>query len=59
MSFPKRRLERKAEDRALEQKIGIRRNDPVSDRFGGRVYSMADIEELERSKTKFWRRRRK
>ena len=59
MSFPKRRRQRKEQDRALEQKIGIKKNDPVADRFAsGNVYSMADIEDLEAEKLRYWRRRR-
>lgn len=60
MSFPKRRQEVMAEDRELEQKAGVRKNDPEASRFaGGNVYSRADIAELEKHHTKFWRRRKK
>lgn len=59
MSFPQRRRQRKSEDRALEQEVGVRRNDPLAERMaGGNTYSRADIEELERHHTRFWRRRR-
>lgn len=49
-----------AEDRELEQKVGVRKSDPEADRFSrGTVYSRADIAELERHHTQFWRRRRR
>jgi hypothetical protein len=60
MSFPRKRRERQEADRALEARTGVRRRDETADRFAaGNVYSSADIEELEREKTAFWRRRRK
>jgi hypothetical protein len=60
MSFPKKRRARQAADRAYEQAARVKRNDPTAERFaGGNVYSRADIEELERARTAFWRRRRR
>jgi len=60
MSFPKKRLRRQAEDRAYEKAAGVKHSDPEARRYaGGNVYSSADIEQLEREKTRFWRRRRR
>jgi len=60
VSLPTRRQKRKAQDRAVEQKLGISKNDPEADRFaGGNVYSRADIEGLEAEKLRYWRRRRR
>jgi hypothetical protein len=60
MSLPTRRRKVLEEDRALEKRLGIVRNDPVAERFSnGNVYSTADIEALERHKTRFWRRPKK
>lgn len=60
MSFPRRRQERKKEDRALMQKARVRHSDPPAARFaGGNVYTTADIEALEAEKLRFWRHRRR
>ena len=60
MSFPKKRKQRQAKDRAYEAAARVKKNDPVADRLArGNVYSPADIEMLEREKTAFWRRRRR
>lgn len=60
MSFPKLRRERQGRDREYEAAAGVRHRDHEAARFaGGNVYSRADIEELEREHTKFWRRRKR
>lgn len=38
------------QDRALEQKNRIRRQDPIADRMGGRVYTPSDIRAVERER---------
>jgi hypothetical protein len=60
VSLPTRRKQVKDRDRATEQKLGIPKHDPESERFaGGNVYSRADIAGLEYEKLRFWRRRRR
>jgi hypothetical protein len=60
MSFPKKRLRRQAEDRAYEKAAGVKHRDPEAERYaGGNVYSSADLEELERGFTRYWRRRKR
>jgi len=60
VSLPTRRRQRKAQDRAIEQRLGIPKNDPEAERFAdGNVYSRADIEGLERERLRYWRRRRR
>jgi hypothetical protein len=47
-------------DRAVEQALGIPKNDPEAQRFAqGRTVSRADIEAFEREHTRFWRRKRR
>lgn len=59
MSLPKRRQQRKEQDRQLELRAGIPKNDPTADRFAaGNVYSRADIEDLTRQMLRRGRRRR-
>lgn len=50
MSLPKRMKERKTEDRALEARLRIRKNDPTAEAYGGVVYSTEDIKDLENEK---------
>lgn len=60
MSFLPLRQKVKERDRAIEQALGIRKNDPTADKLaGGNVYSPSDIEAIEREKTSYWRRRRR
>jgi hypothetical protein len=59
MSFPKLRRDQKEKDSTYERAARVKRSDPIADRFGGNIYSPADIEALEREHTKFWRRPRR
>lgn len=60
MSFLPTRQKVKERDRAIEKALGIPSSDPEAKRFsGGNVYSRADIEAIERERTRFWRRRRR
>jgi hypothetical protein len=58
MSFLPKRRRVKDRDRSLERALGVPKNDPEAQRFaGGRTVSRADIEEFERERTRYWRRR--
>jgi hypothetical protein len=59
MTFRKRRRARQQADRLYEKAARVKRSDTTAERYsGGNVYSSADIEQLEREHTQFWRRRR-
>jgi hypothetical protein len=59
MSFFKRRKARQLADRMYEKAAGVKRNDTTAQRYtGGNTYSRADIEQLEREHTRYWKRRR-
>lgn len=47
MSLPRRMQERRRQDQDTERQLKIRKHDPLTDAFGGRRYSPADIEALE------------
>jgi hypothetical protein len=59
VSFFKRRKARQLADRAYEKAARVKRNDTTAQRYaGGNTYSRADIEQLERAHTQYWKRKR-
>jgi hypothetical protein len=53
-----RSIEKKrSEDRAFEDKHGIRHHDPIADRYGGKVYSPSDSRAIEQQRMPPRRRR--
>ncbi len=58
MSLMRRIEKRRREDSELERQLRIKKNDPVTEHYGGIRYSRKDIEELEREKLP-WRRKRR
>lgn len=59
MSFFKRRQEQKERDQRYAKAARVKSNDTEAARYaGGNVYSLDDIEMLEREKLQSWRRKK-
>jgi hypothetical protein len=58
MSLPRRIAERKERDADMERELRIRKNDPLTERYGGVTYSPADIEALENERLPWLKRKR-
>lgn len=58
MSLPERMERRRREDREMEVRLGIKKNDPYGQKIG-RSYSPADIEKLEEERVPWLRARRR
>lgn len=59
MSLPRRMDDRRRSDAELERTLGIRKNDPTREAYGGIRYSPADIEALESERVPWLKERRR
>lgn len=50
--------ERRRKDAELERDLRLQKNDPTRERYGGILYSPADIKKLEEEKVPWLRRKR-
>ena len=59
MSLPKRMADRRRSDAELERTLGVPKNDPTREAYGGIRYSRADIEALEEERAPWLKAKRR